>query len=1186
MSEEEQKQIARLKEELEYIKNKYKKLKKECEPVLLKKKHSNKKQIEDYLFLYNFFLNIFGVMDWSELKNLYKRDEHRKICIELEGKNLNIFSEDQEDKIQNIVERVNSYENQLKTRYKNEQFEYTDYQVFAVLFSEYFLTFKDEIIEYLKENLPKNAKEICIVDNKFDIDDDKKVAELFGMLTKEGKVNANFLKKIDKEKKKIVTKERYLQEINKLAYYMATGSGKTVLLHTNILQSFEHFKGANFYVVVPTKELGKQHKKNLINFGLKESEIGFIDDDKSENISEKVNNMLISPYEIKIITVHQLSAINKRKTIFSGVNVIFVDEGHKGGSNEEGWRQDRNKLIGENGFAYEYSATFSHAIKEDIELLQEYAKSIIFDYPYHKFYNDGYGKKPIFEPKEKLDNIYKSIYDKKEKLYDFSDDERYQLFIKDILNFYYQKQLFYNLDKNEKEKFHFENPLKLIICSTVDDKNNNSKVVEVLKNLKRFSTQLEETKKYIEKIEENKKLKTSLEEIFLKVFNSKKVGKILEYKLNDKEVGLKVEDSKDYFGVVNVGNVNNLGRDLIEDKITGSLINDFFTKGDNEKINIVIAARILIEGWDTQRISSLSLFDFGKSKGSLIVQLFGRGVRLHGSKENNLKRSGVYEKLEEFSIYGYDAEYLKTFIEESELENIIKQKSISIKLSEIKKDKLQNLRIIKPKNDFENQILIYQFNEEQFNTLIRKLRYDWVNNTNNSFELNIKLFINIRKLYKDTLLKQKENVLIPFDQFEKTVMKILENDIKVKKTIHTNSFEIFYKIALKMVNSYFDYWYKLERKAYEFENVEYKEIDEKDKNLDFVYTVTADETIIDDLTQELNRNSGIYEVNLSKFSEIMKFNDRDFAIKNNEHLYNPLLIKHNELQISPDRLEESEVIFLKKLNSYKEENKKNIILLRNQKHIGFNGFYPDFIMWYKKDDIEHFIFLDPKGINNFNVDEVWDKISFSFEIKKIEKKLNNPNLRLHSFILPTKSLKELSTKPEIKNTLNFHITKKFGNKLVELSEEQIQEALKILNLICVSDDHLIEQIIEEIKYNDVEQISKFIQDYLLENDATVKLDNYIKNFTEKDITKICKYAKRKEDAIIAFIYKEIFKNEDIFKEFCDSLKQKELNSIKKDIKEMTASEILTEVGLELLMDSIPYLKVGLKTVKYIGQKSL
>ena len=1189
MSEELLKKIAELEaqlkqkdEQLVKVVQKNKQLEKDCEPSSpIKKKLSNKKQIEDYLFLYYLFLDILGVSNWSELKNLYGRDEHRKIGIVLD--NIKHFSKEQ---LEEIVEKVNEYESELKTRYKDEQFEYTDYQTFSVLFSEMFLAFKDEIIELLKTNLLK-AKELYIVDDAFDIDDDKVVAQLFGKLTKAGEINATFAKNIEEEKKKIITKDEYLKEVNKLAYYMATGSGKTVLLHTNILQSNEHFKEANFYVVVPTKELGKQHRKNLISFGYKDTQIGFIDDEKSESVSNKVNSMLQSPYDIKIVTVHQLSAINKRKTIFSGQNILFVDEGHKGGSSEAAWRKDRTDLIGENGFAFEYSATFSHAIKEDIGLLQEYGKSIVFDYPYYKFYNDGYGKKPAFEPKESLDNIYKSIYDSKEKLIEISDDERYELFVKDILNFYYQKEAYYNLGKSEIEKYRFENPLKLIICSTVDDKNNDSKVVEVLNFLNRFSTNSDETKELIKKIEGEEK--TTIDNIFKKVFNSHGAGKILEYKLNDKEVGLKVENSKEYFGVINVGNVTNLGRELADDKITGTLINDFFTKGDNETINIVIAARILIEGWDTQRISSLSLFDFGKSKGSLIVQLFGRGVRLHGSIENNLKRSGVHEKLEEFSVYGYDAGYLKTFIEESELDTIIKQKSITIKFSELKEDKLKDLRVVKAKNDFAIHKLQYKYKEEESLKIIKKVQYSWVTDVSSGFEINLSAFINKNKLYEDSIKKQKDHLILTLEEFEKTVDFVFTKSVKIKKTLKTNSFEMFYKIALKMITSYFEQWYKSKLKEYEFSNVDYVEIDKNDKNLAFNYTVTANEEVIDSLTNELVFNGGVYEIQLSKMTDMFKkFNKKQFAIKNHDHLYNPLLIKHEELQISPDRLEESEVKFLEQLHKYWQDKNKetNITLLRNQKHIGFNGFYPDFIMWYQQDAIEHFIFLDPKGINNFNVDEVWEKISFSFEIKKIEEQLKEkyPNLRLHSFILATKTLDELAERPEIKNTLNFHITKKFAGKLVELSKEQIKEALQILNVVCVEDKDLLSKILNEIQKNDVEQILEFVKKHLMASDASTKLQYFIDNFEEEKITQICTYATCKEEAIILFIYKEIFKNEHIFDEFCNALKEKQVKSLKDEFKDIGAGEILSEIGLEMIMDTIPYLRTGKKIFNLIKKK--
>jgi len=78
---------------------------------------------------------------------------------------------------------------------------------------------------------------------------------------------------------------------------------------------------------------------------------------------------------------------------FEGRNLVFVDEGHKGkGSEERVWARLRDAL-GSNGFTFEYSATFGQILSEkDWTTMEEYAKSIVFDYSYKFFYNDHYGK--------------------------------------------------------------------------------------------------------------------------------------------------------------------------------------------------------------------------------------------------------------------------------------------------------------------------------------------------------------------------------------------------------------------------------------------------------------------------------------------------------------------------------------------------------------------------------------------------------------------------------------------------------------------------------------------------------------------------------------------------------------------------------------------------------------------------
>ena len=136
--------------------------------------------------------------------------------------------------------------------------------------------------------------------------------------------------------------------------------------------------------------------------------------------------------------------------------------------------------------------------------------------------------------------------------------------------------------------------------------------------------------------------------------------------------------------------------------------------------------------------------------------------------------------------------------------------------------------------------------------------------------------------------------------------------------------------------------------------------------------------------------------------------------------------KEDKINFSPDGRVESEVKFVKDLRRFIEENRERFkdvetYLLRNfpKTGIGFQltwaGFYPDFIMWLKKGDQQTIVFIDPKGLEH---DKSLDceKIVFAgtrnvgcaaVTIKTIERKLNNPNIRLESFILSATSYKNL-----------------------------------------------------------------------------------------------------------------------------------------------------------------------------------
>ena len=127
------------------------------------------------------------------------------------------------------------------------------------------------------------------------------------------------------------------------------------------------------------------------------------------------------------------------------------------------------------------------------------------------------------------------------------------------------------------------------------------------------------------------------------------------------------------------------------------------------------------------------------------------------------------------------------------------------------------------------------------------------------------------------------------------------------------------------------------------------------------------------------------------------------------HLYQPLLyLQDKVVEIVPVPLNRGERQFVEDLKTFHDNDGgffdgKELYLLRNLskgRGVGFfeaGNFHPDFILWLLVDGNQHVIFVDPKGIRNIGATD--PKIQFHETIKDIERRLGNPNVKLHSFIV-------------------------------------------------------------------------------------------------------------------------------------------------------------------------------------------
>ena len=269
-----------------------------------------------------------------------------------------------------------------------------------------------------------------------------------------------------KEKLSLFTED----DLRKIAFWSATGSGKTLIMHMNIKQYLHYLKKSarsrelnRILLVTPNEGLSKQHKDEFELSGI-----------QSTFFSKQVGKLAFNE-TVEIIEVTKLADVDGDKTValeaFEGNNLVLADEGHRGASGKV-WSQRRRKLA-EKGFTFEYSATLGQAVAGDAELSQEYAKSIVFDYSYRYFYGDGYGKD------------YRIL-----NLPDDNDENARVLYLTACLLTFYQQKMLFKDPQAKVKQFNIENPLWVFVGSSVTkstSKKDISDAVDIVQFLARFT---------------------------------------------------------------------------------------------------------------------------------------------------------------------------------------------------------------------------------------------------------------------------------------------------------------------------------------------------------------------------------------------------------------------------------------------------------------------------------------------------------------------------------------------------------------------------------------------------------------------------------------------------------------------------------------------------------------------------
>lgn len=415
---------------------------------------------------------------------------------------------------------------------------------------------------------------------------------------------------------------------NMLAYWMATGSGKTLLMHLNILQYIDHIGGMQAFdelqivLTTPGVNLIDQHRREV------------------SPLVDALNRQCAN--RIRLAVASTGSLLNHERGYFNlppssrVFRLVLVDEGHIGlagtGKEAGAFKTLRHELADfPNAFLFEYSATY-HGISD--KHVDEYGDQIVYDYNYYRFYKDGYGKDYSIQ-KVAADAVAKG-------------EEAWANFqtafetLADKLTLHEELRL---ADHGLGFVSAFaDKPLIAFMGNTVEDKKKEGKgdddeVSDIRKLLA-----------YLAKLQPAERQRLAL------VFNGEHTGHLTLTRcaaVTD-EIYLSWGDSG-YWGIVNVGNGDRFfneseghpelqdshGQPLVQLRKAPIVERRFqFNEIDSpaSPINLLVGSRKFAEGWNCYRVSVIGLINLGSSKGNKIIQIFGRGVRLKGLQADGKRR--------------------------------------------------------------------------------------------------------------------------------------------------------------------------------------------------------------------------------------------------------------------------------------------------------------------------------------------------------------------------------------------------------------------------------------------------------------------------------------------------------------------------------------------------------------------
>ncbi|WQT62186.1 DEAD/DEAH box helicase family protein [Helicobacter pylori] len=817
--------------------------------------------------------------------------------------------------------------------------------------------------------------------------------------------------------------------INRLAFYMATGSGKTIV----IIKLVELLSVAMGMGLIPKKNimffsanenLIKQFEKEIEKYNRGKDFSKQIDFKNLKEVTNTDFHRAPKDFFIKQIALFYYRAdlmndeeskenlLNYKDYWDNGENYVILDEAHKGNKSESK-RQAIFSLLSLKGFLFNFSATFT----EESDLITS-----VYNLSVGEWVKLGYGKESVLLKKNNL-NAFK-------ELKDLNDREKEIALLKALL--------LLGMQKRYKIEGYFHDPLMLVFTHSVNIKNSDAEIFfktlarvienddesdfvkakeDLLEELKNpeflFSDGKDKEKEYkIKVFKESLKsmdFKGLKEEVF---YASNGHIEVIINPKNNQEIAFKLNTSDKVFCLIKIGDITEwICEKLKSVKVVSKNLSfkeeSYFSQIDKSSINILVGSRTFDTGWDSTRPSVILFLNIGLDDDAkkLVKQSFGRGVRIESVK--NQRQRLAYLEIDEAikDRLKPNAAMLETLFviptNYASLEAILKFQ----KESENGGENRGSWREIKlEKTPMKHALFVPCYRKEQTNAL--KI------SPSASFKMSEKNFKDLKEYFH--LMSEKHFILKHeiYNPKDYTLLKDMIQTAHFKKVSTWHYKDLDYMISEIKGKLYPNQKVpKDEFNALDSEKiVHFKRIkvraDKKEKLIQTIQEVKEYAPLDKERTKIAQGEIDINNIDKHKQDRTFKVDDAEL-LKLKEHYYTPLIkakncdwLKHVvKVKSESDFLEE-----LLKITETLQENYDFWAFSKIDEHLDNlfipyidNGaterkFFPDFIFWLQKGNTQIICFIDPKGSKHTDYEHKAD--AYKLFKDKIFNPKNDPNFKI------------------------------------------------------------------------------------------------------------------------------------------------------------------------------------------------